>query len=106
MCRFATACRSGDTVAIRAALAVTVVAVCDGVGVVHGAIDVARLARLLLVERPQVTVSAEAVNGGPGLAVRRLGRAIAVIAIDTTGAEITALWIAVDPGKLRAWHRP
>jgi hypothetical protein len=103
--RFAQACRSGDTAAVRAALTPEAIAVCDGIGVVHGRADVARLAGLLLVERPQITVTGESVNGRPGLALRRLGRVITVIAAGTAGNRITALWIVLDPAKLHAWRR-
>lgn len=104
--RFAQACRSGDTATIRGALAADAVAVCDGIAVVHGAAGVARLTGLLFVERPQVTLTHESVNGQPGLAMRRLGRVVAVVAVETTGADINTLWIVLDPAKLRAWQRP
>jgi RNA polymerase sigma-70 factor (ECF subfamily) len=104
--RFVQTCRSGDTAAVRAALTPQAIAVCDGIGVVHGRADVARLAGLLLVERPQMTITHESVNGRPGLALHRLGRVITVIAVETAGARITALWIVLDPAKLRAWQRP
>lgn len=103
--RFAQACRSGDTAAVRAVLTSEAIAVCDGIGAVYGRADVAWLAGLLLAERPRMTITHEAVNGRPGLALRRLGRVVAVIAAETAGTRITALWIVLDPAKLRAWHR-
>jgi hypothetical protein len=104
--RFVEAGRSGDTAAVRAVLAAEAVAVCDGIGAVHGRADVARLSGPLLAERPRITITREAVNGRPGLALRRLGRVIAVIAAETDGTRITTLWIVLDPAKLRAWQRP
>ena len=103
--RFVHACRSGDTTTVRAVLTPEAVAVCDGIGAVYGRAGVAWLAGLLLAERPRMTITRESVNGRPGLALRRLGRVIAVIAVGTAGARITALWIVLDPAKLRAWHR-
>ncbi|MFC7529320.1 siderophore-interacting protein [Actinoplanes sp. GCM10030250] len=103
--RFAQACRSGDTAAVRAVLTAEAIAVCDGIGVVYGRADVAWLAGLLLAERPRTTITHEAVNGRPGLALRCLGRVVAAIATETAGTRITALWIVLDPAKLRAWHR-
>ena len=104
--RFAQACRSGDTAAVRAVLTSEAIAVCDGIGVVRGRADVARLAGLLSAERSQIAITHESVNGRPGLALHRLGRVIAVIAADIAGARITALWIVLDPAKLRAWQHP
>ena len=104
--RFVHACRAGDTAAIRAVLAPEAIAVCDGIGAVRGRADVARLAGLLLAERPQITITLESVNGRPGLALHGLGRVIAVIAVETAGTRITALWIVLDPAKLHAWQRP
>jgi RNA polymerase sigma-70 factor (ECF subfamily) len=80
--------------------------VCDGIGVVHGRAAVAALAGLLLAERSQITITYESVNGGPGLALHRVGRVIAVIAVETAGTRIAVLWIVLDPAKLRAWQRP
>ena len=108
--RFAEACRRGDLDEIRAALDTAAAAVCDGggvvptVGAVHGAGEVAELAVAVLCG-PNTVLTVEAVNGRAGLAVRRAGRAVAVIAVETAGTGITALWIVLNPAKLHRWHR-
>jgi hypothetical protein len=102
--RFGEACRAGDLDTVRDTLVADVVAVYDGVGLVHGAAEVARLAVMLLSGQSSV-MTPESVNGRPGLALRHRGRAVAVLAIEITEAQITTLWIVLDPAKLRAWHR-
>ena len=112
---FAEACRNRDTVALRDTLDADVIAVTDSggllpavPGLVHGARDVARLAAVLLCESggtELIELSVEAVNGRPGLALRRTGRAVAVVGIDWSGTGITALWIVLNPDKLCGWHR-
>jgi RNA polymerase sigma-70 factor (ECF subfamily) len=104
--RFVQACRSGDTAAANTVLTPEAIAMCDGIGVVHGRADVALIAGLLLAQRSQITITDESVNGGPGLALHRAGRVVAVIAVETAGTRITVLWIVLDPAKLRAWQRP
>ena len=42
----------------------------------------------------------EAVNGRPGLALRRGGRAVAV---RVSGARAAELWLVLNPVKLRHW---
>ncbi|ACU71014.1 putative sigma factor [Catenulispora acidiphila DSM 44928] len=98
-------------------------------GLVRGAQDVARLAAALLgesgllwgsgsmsgpgsLDEPgepgepgDAELSTEVVNGRAGLALRRTGRAVAVVGIDGTAAGITALWIVLNPDKLGGWHR-
>jgi RNA polymerase sigma-70 factor (ECF subfamily) len=108
----AEACRRGDLVALRDTLDAGVIAVCDSGGhlpavpdSIHGAQDVARFAAALLGERPDTELSIEAVNGRSGLALRHTGQAIAVASIDVAHSEISALWIVLNPDKLRGWHR-
>jgi RNA polymerase sigma-70 factor (ECF subfamily) len=57
----------------------------------------------VLCARPGTEVSLEAVNGRAGLAVRRNGRAVAVLGIHAFD-EFTVLWIVLNPVKLHAWH--
>lgn len=130
---FAQACRRGDVAALRATLDADVIAVSDSggrlpalPGLVRGAQDVARLAAALLgesgllwgsgsmsgpgsLDEPDepgdAELSTEVVNGRAGLALRRTGRAVAVVGIDGTAAGITALWIMLNPDKLSGWHR-
>jgi hypothetical protein len=106
---FADACRSGDLAGIRAALHPEVVAVCDGGGPGHpvrGAGPVARLVAEVLCGRPGTALTVESVNGSAGLALWALsGEAVAVVAVDTAAARIVALWIVLNPAKLRGWRR-
>ena len=98
-------------------------------GLVRGAQDVARLAAALLGESGllwgsgpmsgsgsmsgsgplgesgDAELSTEVVNGRAGLALRRTGRAVAVVGIDGSATGITALWIVLNPDKLSGWHR-
>jgi hypothetical protein len=104
----AEACRPGDVTAIRAVLDARVVAVCDGGGprgAVCGTDDVALLIAALLSERSGGELTVEAVNGRSGLALRRAGRAVAVVAVSTAAARVAILWIVLSPAKLRRWHR-
>jgi hypothetical protein len=109
--RFAEACQCGDIAALRDALDADATAVCDGGGVVpaalgpiRGALDVARLAAVLLGGQPDAKLTIEAVNGRTGLALRRAGHAVAVVGIGTAGCKITAVWIVLNPAKLGGWH--
>lgn len=106
--RFADACRRGDIAAVRACLDPDAVAVCDGagpVGPVHGAEDVVELVAVLLCGQPDSRLTIEAVNGRTRLALRRAGRAIAVVGVTVADARIAILWIVLNPAKLRGWHR-
>ncbi|MFG1991864.1 siderophore-interacting protein [Actinoplanes sp. NPDC048988] len=99
------ACRTSEITALRAALHEDAVAVCDGGGTVRGGEDVAGLVLVLLC-RPGTVLSLESVNGRAGLASRRAGHAEAVVAAESIGAFVSALWIVVDPAKLTRWHVP
>jgi RNA polymerase sigma-70 factor (ECF subfamily) len=110
--RFAEACQLGDIAALRDALDADVTAVCDGGGVVPaalgrilGAQDVAQLAAGLLCGQPDAELTIEAVNGRTGLALRRTGRAVAVVGLGTAGGKVTTVWIVLNPAKLGGWHR-
>ena len=105
--RLAAACHTGDVSAIEALLDPEAVAVCDGggrvpapIGPVRGADDVARLLHTLLAGRALTVAS---VNGSPGLVIRQAGRAVAVIAVSGDEDRATALWIVLNPAKLRGW---
>ncbi|MEV4619478.1 siderophore-interacting protein [Asanoa sp. NPDC049573] len=108
----AEACRIGDVAALRTALHADAVAVCDGggsvpavLGAIHGAADVADLVAGVLCGQPGTELTVEAVNGRAGLALRRGGRAIAVIAVRAAGARVATVWIVLNPAKLTGWHR-
>ncbi|MEV4343052.1 siderophore-interacting protein [Actinoplanes sp. NPDC049596] len=107
---FLAACRTGEIAALRAALHDDAVAMCDGGGAVLaalnpvlGADDVAGLVLVLLCG-PGTELTVEAVNGRAGLALRRAGRAEAVVAAESAGDLVSALWIVLNPAKLARWH--
>jgi RNA polymerase sigma-70 factor (ECF subfamily) len=111
--RFAAACDLGDTAALRAVLAADAIVVSDGGGQLrapvrptYGADAVARFVTSLLAGPPGTEVAVESVNGRTGLVLRRAGRAVAVAGVSVAGAEITAVWIVLNPDKLQRWHRP
>jgi RNA polymerase sigma-70 factor (ECF subfamily) len=108
--RFAAACRQGDIRSLLAELDADAVAVCDHGGgqprtdgLVRGGVAVARLIAVLC-GGPGTEVTLEAVNGRAGLAVRRAGRATAVIGF-RVAEKITVLWVVLNPLKLQGWHR-
>ncbi|MEU5876451.1 nuclear transport factor 2 family protein [Spirillospora sp. NPDC047279] len=110
--RFAAACGTGDTETLRRLLADDAIVVGDGGGKVravphpiHGAAAVAGFVTTLLNGEPRMTVTVESVNGRTGLVPRRAGRAAAVISLSVAGAEVTAVWIVLNPDKLRRWNR-
>lgn len=110
--RFATACDTGDVAALAAVLSADAEAVCDGGGKVRapacpirGATEVARFVTALLAGRAGTVLAVEPVNGCAGLALRRAGRAVAVISVSVAGAEVTNVWIVLNPDKLHGWHR-
>jgi RNA polymerase sigma-70 factor (ECF subfamily) len=109
--RFAAACQQADVRSLLAELDVEVVAVTDDGGaggrtdfVVRGCADVAQLIAALC-GRTGTEVTIEAVNGCTGLAVRRAGRAIAVLGFRVPD-KITDVWVVLNPAKLQGWHRP
>ncbi|MET9271581.1 hypothetical protein [Kribbella sp. NPDC003557] len=109
MHRFATACRAGSAGALRSVLAAEVVAVSDGGGrvvaapdPVHGADQVARCVTALV--GPETVLTVEAVNGQPGVVLRAVGRVVAVISLKVTGPKVSAVWIVLNPDKLRHWR--
>jgi RNA polymerase sigma-70 factor (ECF subfamily) len=110
--RFADACRAGDIAGLLGALDTDACAVCDAGGLLpaapalaRGAAEVAELAAVLLGGQPGAVLTTEAVNGRAGLALRRDGRAVSVVGIETAGPKVSMLWIVVNPAKLGGWHR-
>jgi RNA polymerase sigma-70 factor (ECF subfamily) len=59
----------------------------------------------LLGRQPGADLSVEAVNGSAGLALRRAGRAVAVVGVTVIDAKVAILWFVLNPAKLRRWHR-
>ncbi|GAA1281855.1 hypothetical protein Psi02_38010 [Planotetraspora silvatica] len=111
--RFAAACGTGDVAALKAVLAAEALVVSDGGGKLrtsvrptYGADAVARFIAALLAGPPDILVTIESVNGRTGLALRRAGRAVAVVSVSVAGDEVTAVWIVLNPDKLHRWHRP
>ncbi len=108
--RFAAACSTGDTAGLRAVLSPDALVVSDGGGKVraplrptHGADAVALFLSRLLAG---IDVHVEPVNGRTGLVLRQAARAVAVISISVAAAQVTAVWIVLNPDKLEGWHRP
>ncbi|MCO6008014.1 hypothetical protein NE236_23835 [Actinoallomurus purpureus] len=111
--RFAAACGTGDTTALKAVLAADAMVVSDGGGKIRAAVHptrgadaVAHFVTALLTGRPRTIVTIESVNGRTGLALRRAGQAVAVVSVSISGTEVTAVWIVLNPDKLQRWHRP
>ncbi|RBQ20964.1 hypothetical protein DP939_07850 [Spongiactinospora rosea] len=109
--RFAAACEAGDTAGLHAVLAANAMVVSDGGGRVraavrpaHGADAVARFVTELLGDRTGTELSVRPVNGRSGMVLRRAGQAVAVVAVSVAGTEVTAVWIMLNPDKLRHWH--
>lgn len=110
--RFTVACGTGDPAALRAILAEDAMVVSDGGGKVraaaeptHGAAAVAGFVTDLLRGGPRPEVSVASVNGRAGLLLQAEDRVVAVIGVSVAGAEVTALWITLNPDKLRRWQR-
>jgi RNA polymerase sigma-70 factor (ECF subfamily) len=111
--RFAAACDRADPAVLRATLAADAIVVSDGGGKVRAAIHptrgrdaVARFITSLFAGLPRTAVTVEPVNARAGLVVRRAGQAVAVASLSVAGTEVTAVWIVLNPDKLRRWHRP
>ncbi|MEU0932945.1 hypothetical protein [Embleya sp. NPDC005971] len=109
--RFAAACVTGDTAAMRAMLAADAIVVSDGGGKVraaveptHGAEAVARFVKDLLGDPPHPVVSVASVNGRAGLLLGAEGRVVAVVGVSVAEGDVTAVWIMLNPDKLRGWQ--
>jgi RNA polymerase sigma-70 factor (ECF subfamily) len=61
-----------------------------------------RITELLSVE-PGTALSVEAVNGQAGVVLRRAGQVMAVVSLNVTGRKVMAVWIVLNPDKLRHW---
>jgi Ohr subfamily peroxiredoxin len=108
--RFAAACQAGDPEALREVLAADAIVVSDGGGKVrvavrptYGADAVARVVTALLIDQPGTELAIGSVNGRTGLVLRRSGKAVAVVSVSVAGAEVTAVWIILNPDKLQRW---
>ncbi|MEV8376148.1 hypothetical protein AB0P21_25635 [Kribbella sp. NPDC056861] len=110
--RFASACAERDLATVEGMLTADITVIADGGGKVrapitpiHGAAEAARFVTALLADQQSLALTLEPVNGRLGLTLRRAGRACAVICLSTDGSEVTAIWIILNPDKLRRWHR-
>ena len=99
-----------DATALTAVLDPDVVLVSDGGGLVvtplrpvRGADAVARLVSALVTVDSVLTV--EPVNGRPGVVVRAEGVARAVIVVEVGPAQVSRIWLVLNPDKLVRWHR-
>lgn len=109
--RFALACTTGDVPGVRTTLAEDVTLITDTGGhlrttphPVEGADQVATYVTTLLTRYPGTHLTTEPVNGHPGLILRHTTRAVAVITLTTTPAEIATIYIVLNPSKLTPWH--
>ncbi|MEV1244269.1 hypothetical protein ACIBO2_37165 [Nonomuraea sp. NPDC050022] len=109
--RFAAACQAGDTEALREVLAADAIVISDGGGKVrvavrptYGAEAVTRVVTALLIDQPETEPAIGSVNGRTGLVLRRAGKAVAVVSVSVAGAEVTAVWIILNPDKLQRWR--
>ncbi|MFF7858717.1 RNA polymerase sigma factor SigJ [Streptomyces sp. NPDC007904] len=109
---FKQAWEAKDIDALIGLLAPDATATGDGGGIVpaslHPVEGAERIARFL-AERadavPGVTITECRVNGQPGLAARRDGTTVSVLAFDLAGDRITRIWAVLNPEKLRLWSR-
>jgi RNA polymerase sigma-70 factor (ECF subfamily) len=70
---------------------------------VRGADAVARCLAELLSGQPGTAPAVEAVNGQAGVVLRRAGAVVAVVSLSVAGAKVAAVWIVLNPDKLRHW---
>jgi RNA polymerase sigma-70 factor (ECF subfamily) len=110
--RLAVACDTGDVAALKTVLAADAMVVSDGGGKlrvpvrpIYGADAVARFVTALLTGQPGTDVAVGSVNGRAGLVLRRSGQAVAVVSVSVAETGVTAVWITLNPDKLRRWHR-
>ncbi|MEV7092621.1 RNA polymerase sigma factor SigJ [Amycolatopsis sp. NPDC051045] len=86
-------------------------AVADGGGLaaavrhpIEGREEVARYAVDLTGRIPALTLVETTVNGRPGLAARRDGAVVAVMAFEVAGEAVRRIWAVRNPEKLRLWQ--
>jgi RNA polymerase sigma-70 factor (ECF subfamily) len=107
---FRTACEHQDVVALRGLLRHDVVAITDGGGRVAAALEPVRgvpaVVDLLVHVRGTSDTRLEecAVNGRPGLLLRRGGLVVGVVHVTIDRGWITDVWVVLNPDKLRGWR--
>lgn len=107
--RFATACRDGDVPALRDLLSSEFMVTTDHGGNVRtpgapirGPADVLRFLAAVSGGLP-AHLTVEQVNGRSGIVLRRAGETLAVVVLGVTEAKVVAVWIVLNPDKLRRW---
>jgi RNA polymerase sigma-70 factor, ECF subfamily len=107
--RFAAACRDGDIGALHDLLSSDVVVITDHGGnaatpavPIRGPADVISYLAALAGGSP-AHLTVEQVNGRSGIVIRRPGETMAVIVLAVTDANVVAVWIVINPDKLRHW---
>ncbi|MDP9371483.1 MAG: RNA polymerase sigma-70 factor [Chloroflexota bacterium] len=112
--QFVRACADGDLPALLATLADDITLWSDGGGKVnaarkpiHGADKVTRfLLGILRQAPPGMVVRPAPINGQPGFITYLDGRPYNALALDIVDGRIAAIWIVVNPDKLRALTDP
>lgn len=114
--RFFAACRSGDVAAVEAMLASDVVLYSDGGGKAFAARrpveGVRRVANLLAVVFRKLgavgDLTVTTVNGRPGVVFTAGGAAVEVLTVapDAGGEAVGAVYVVLNPDKLRLWPAP
>ncbi|MFD8491763.1 hypothetical protein [Amycolatopsis sp. NPDC059657] len=106
--RLRLACESGSAERLATLLAPDVTAAVDSGGKpgfvtrpVHG---VAETTRAVLDVLAGSAISVQSVNGQAGLVVRCVDRVSAVATFSVDGGRVTAIWLVLNPDKLRHWN--
>lgn len=105
-----TACETADAIALKGLLHPDVVAITDGGGKVTAALEPVQganaVATLLihLQNTSDTRLEECAVNGRPGLLLRREERVVGVVHVTIDKDWITTVWLVLNPDKLRGWH--
>jgi len=109
--QFARACHAGDSAELRGLLLPDAVVISDGGGAVRtpprpirGAADVARFVATLLSHQDRAALTIEPVNGRAGIVLRRPPLVMAVVSLSVVDAKVAAVWIVLNPDKLRRWR--
>jgi RNA polymerase sigma-70 factor (ECF subfamily) len=109
---FAMACGTGNVDALVGILLPDAVMITDGGGKVRaaprpvgGAVDVAGLVTTLFARLADADLTVEAVNGAAGIVLRQAHDVVAVFTLAVAGSKVAAVWVTLNPDKLRHWRR-
>ncbi|HEX5858375.1 MAG TPA: hypothetical protein VFY91_09735 [Microbacterium sp.] len=107
---FAAACERRSAADLAPLLSADVEAIVDAggavpapAGAVRGRTAVSRLVVRMLSALSGVSVERQDVNGAPGLVVRGTDGVVGVISLGMRGTKIAAVWMVLNPDKLRHW---